>query len=184
MQHGASNYEELGYLAHGLKGKKAVILFKFLYSFGCCIAYMVVLKKNMNIAIADLAGVDISCDGGASCSPFILDENFFTFLLCTVIILPLCLHRKLDRLAKFSFISIVSVLAIVSIIIYEYKEVREKGSSFEEKVSVARSEERTAGGIEATSGRGVVSYGTGQPSAQPSFALVFLRSSSDLTHHY
>lgn len=131
-KHGASNYEELGHLAYGMGGKKAVIVFKFLYSFGCCIAYIVVLKKNMNIAIADLAGIDIDCEGtGAFCSPVLLDETLFTLLLATVVILPLCLQRKLDTLAKFSFISIVSVLAIVCIVIYEFTDVRKQGEGFD-----------------------------------------------------
>ena len=43
----------------------------------------------------------------------------FTLLLCTVVVLPLCLLRSLDSLAKFGVLSILSVVFITFIVLIE-----------------------------------------------------------------
>jgi len=43
----------------------------------------------------------------------------FTLLLCTVVVLPLCLLRSLDSLAKFGVLSILSVGFITFIVLIE-----------------------------------------------------------------
>jgi sodium-coupled neutral amino acid transporter 11 len=48
------SYETLGKVAFGQAGWIAVLMSKFLYSFGCLIAYIVVIKDNMNVAVLHL----------------------------------------------------------------------------------------------------------------------------------
>jgi len=106
----------------------AVIISKFLYAIGCTIAYVVVLKKNIPTGLSHVVNCPNSPPSLSVCA-FIASETYFTFTLCTIIILPLSLHRKLDKLAKFSGISIVAVLCIAAIIIYQYA-VPSTGSDF------------------------------------------------------
>jgi len=49
-------YEELGRAAFGSVGRMSVLLSKALYSFGCLIAYVVVIRDNFGLAIRRLAG--------------------------------------------------------------------------------------------------------------------------------
>jgi hypothetical protein len=48
------SYETLGKVAFGQAGWIAVLMSKFLYPFGCLIAYIVIIKDNMNVAVLHL----------------------------------------------------------------------------------------------------------------------------------
>ena len=79
---------------------------KFLYSFGCCCAYVVVIRKNLGSGL-----INISSCGSSLCKTVFNDEVFCS-IVCLLLVLPLSLKRNLDSLSKFSFISVCCVILI------------------------------------------------------------------------
>ena len=114
-----SGYEDLGEFAFGRRGKMAVIISKFVYSLGCMVAYVVVLKNNMSSSLTDLLDLDSIHEPNFAIR-FLKSDEYFAIFLSLAVILPLCLLRNLDKLAKFSIVSILSVLMICSIVLYEF----------------------------------------------------------------
>jgi len=134
------SYEDLGQLALGQTGKLVITVSKFLYSFGCLIAYVVVIKDNMGPALSNLLqGACQHHDDDADHANELLGESFFdtpvstvcqvlrnriltTWVVCIAVVLPLCLLRDMRPLASLSAVSIASILAIVGIILYLYAD--------------------------------------------------------------
>ncbi|KAL7561292.1 hypothetical protein ACA910_022560 [Epithemia clementina (nom. ined.)] len=130
------SYEELGYLAFGTAGKLVIAGSKFLYSFGCVVAYVVVVKDNLAAALLHL--LQHPCQNAAAAASAAQDSDGWgimamdtvchiledrietTWLVCIGIIFPLCLLRDMRPLASCSLLSIASTVAIVVIILYLY----------------------------------------------------------------
>ncbi|EED94814.1 amino acid/polyamine transporter, partial [Thalassiosira pseudonana CCMP1335] len=105
-------YEELGHAAFGSIGRLAVLLSKAMYSFGCLIAYVVVVRDNFGLAIRRIA-----LHEGAA---WLYDDGYLAFLVSVTIMLPLSCPRTMKPLAKFSFISVLSIVFLVLAIVYLY----------------------------------------------------------------
>ena len=122
---GAHNsYEDLGRVAYGAAGRLAVLISKTLYSFGCLVAYIIVVKDNFGSGLRHLVyrdnedGGDGSGDAEVSWFETLLErEDLLTFLLSTAIILPLCLMRDMTTLSNFSIVSVFAMVAIVIIVV-------------------------------------------------------------------
>lgn len=122
---GAHNsYEDLGRVAYGTAGRLAVLISKSLYSFGCLVAYIIVVKDNFGSGLRHLIYRDDEDGGegsrGANASWFetLLErEDLLTFILSTGIILPLCLMRDMTTLSNFSIVSVFAMVAIVIIVV-------------------------------------------------------------------
>mmetsp|Transcript_19877 Transcript_19877/g.39789 ORF Transcript_19877/g.39789 Transcript_19877/m.39789 type:complete len:443 (+) Transcript_19877:170-1498(+) len=117
-----ATFEELGELAFGSRGKAAVGGAKFLYSFGCCVAYIVVIRKNFGNGLSDAFSTP---------SPLFQDEVFAT-LVCLLVVLPLSLQRNLDSLSKASGCSVLCVLAISGIVFSEFLKTDPPNATFDE----------------------------------------------------
>lgn len=127
-----SSYESLGYATYGTTGKNTVIISKWLYSFGCLVAYIVIIKDNFSPAAIYLLqyNTDSDADGtrtgnvDESPSSFLYstlgNQGLMTVILCTVVMLPLCLLRDLTPLERFSAFKISVLLLIVGIVTYLY----------------------------------------------------------------
>jgi amino acid permease len=115
----ASSYEGLGYVTYGDKGKLTVIISKGLYSFGCLVAYIVIIKDNFACAISHLlyGSNDVNQSSGWLKST-LGNQNFLTIILCSTIMLPLCLLRDVNPLERLSALKIIAVMLIVVIVIY------------------------------------------------------------------
>ena len=108
------SYEDLGYAAYGQSGKVFVMISKFVYAFGCVVAYTIIIHDNFGSAIRNLFRVNEK-------SPFfrfIENDAWCTWIVSTSVILPLCLMRDMSALASTSFISIIAMISIVGIVIY------------------------------------------------------------------
>jgi amino acid permease len=105
-------YEELGRAAYGSCGRLAVLISKSLYSFGCLIAYVVVVRDNFGQALRRVINSDNS--------HWLNDDNFLAFWLSALIMLPLSCPRTMKPLAKFSLVSVLSIVFLVLVIIYLY----------------------------------------------------------------
>lgn len=129
---GAKNsYEELGKVAFGTTGRAAVLISKKLYSFGCLVAYIIVVKDNFASASRHLiygndddksrevtkVGDDTIGEYKSWFESFLDRDDLIAFLLSATVILPLCLLRDMTPLAKFSVVSVFSMLAIVIIVV-------------------------------------------------------------------
>jgi amino acid permease len=117
-EHGSS-YERLGYATYGSAGKLTVIVSKGLYSFGCLVAYIVIVKDNCSLAITHLIYGTADGDQSSGWLQSVLgNQNLVTIILCTTIMLPLSLLRDLAPLERFSAFKITVVLFIVMIVIF------------------------------------------------------------------
>jgi solute carrier family 38 (sodium-coupled neutral amino acid transporter), member 11 len=133
-QRRSASYEELGNLAFGKAGLWIVSLSKFLYSFGCLVAYIIVVKDNFTPALRHF----IYGNAGPSDSwfnQFLLQDganDTVTWILGVSVILPLCLLRDMTPLSNLGAISIGAMICIVLIVIAVYfvdPDVRREGAS-------------------------------------------------------
>ena len=124
------SYEDLGRAAYGTAGRLAVLISKTLYSFGCLVAYLIVIKDNAGPGLRNLIGLSSS-----SWFETLLErEDLLTFVLSAAVILPLCLNRDMTTLSNFSIVSVFAMVAIVGIVILLWAinpngEVRHQGGS-------------------------------------------------------
>ena len=132
----SASYEELGDLAFGKSGRLAVVMSKFLYSFGCLVAYIIVVKDNFATALQHF--VYGNGDSDSWFNQFLLQDgakDTVTWILGICVILPLCLLRDMTPLSNLGAVSIGSMICITLIVIYIYVEDsdirREVGSTYE-----------------------------------------------------
>jgi len=119
------SYEQLGHITYGSPGRFAVMLSKFLYSFGCLVAYIKIVKDNFASAVCDLTALEWNPD-------------LVTTILSASVVLPLCLLREMTLLERVSVIKIIVVASILSTLIYLYFRnpggtVRKAGGSMSTK---------------------------------------------------
>ena len=137
------SYEDLARVGLGLPGRFVVLACKFLYSFGCLVAYIVVVKDNFASALENLIYgpstsllTDVDDDHHKSWLYNILqDDVWTTWILSTCFVLPLCLLRDMTPLASLSIVSVVSMITIVAIVVYIFyaePDVRQPGGTFYE----------------------------------------------------
>mmetsp|Transcript_29362 Transcript_29362/g.66939 ORF Transcript_29362/g.66939 Transcript_29362/m.66939 type:complete len:938 (+) Transcript_29362:140-2953(+) len=112
-------YEELGRAAYGTSGRMAVLLSKALYSFGCLVAYIIVIRDNFGPALRNLA-VDASPTNVGDEKGWIYDDDFLAFWISALVVLPLSAPRSMEPLAKFSFISILAIVFLILVVVYLY----------------------------------------------------------------
>jgi amino acid permease len=148
QQHEKLSYEDLAHLGMGWAGRIVVMLCKFSYSFGCLVAYVIVIKDNCGPALKSLIyGGDNDAhnrhhdgdDFQSRLNDFffnLLSENtWFTWVISATMILPLCMLRDMTPLAFTSLVSVACMVMIVAIVIYIYfdcPEVRQPGGTFYE----------------------------------------------------
>lgn len=113
------SYESLGFATYGDVGKFVVALSKGLYSFGCLVAYIVIIKDNFASAIAHMlyAGDNVDNELGPW-QTFLTNQYSVTVFICTTVMLPLCMMRDVSPLERFSALKISVVILIVVIVVY------------------------------------------------------------------
>lgn len=146
------SYEGLAYAGMGTAGRYLVMLCKLLYSLGCLVAYVVVIKDNFAPGLIHLIFGNDSPEEKAWFDQVLCQETSFTWILSSLdldlvslpvkgwlhrllcqntlftwvvsvmFILPLCLLRDMTPLSSFSLISVASMVSIVGIVIYLYFE--------------------------------------------------------------
>ena len=123
------SYETIGEACFGAVGKMLVLLSKSFFALGCLVAYVIVIKDNFakglegviygnnNPVFATNADTLTTTNGFRS---FLQNDVEVALVLCTGVILPICLFRDVSYLAKVSFLSILSTLSMVGIVVYLY----------------------------------------------------------------
>lgn len=156
-----SSYEGLGRLALGRAGEILVVVNKFLYSFGCLVAYLIVVKDNLPIALRSLLWkysqhpqnlyepLPVAATNGLqsffwqhhypphSWESFWQDDILITWIVSLSVVFPLCLLRDMTPLANWSIVSVAGMAIIVIIVIGLYvcnpnHEIRVADGSFYE----------------------------------------------------
>jgi len=114
-----ASFEGLATVAYGLNGRRAVIISKLFFTFGCLVALIKITQDNIAPAINNLMYYyydDNESDQRDSGNDN--NEKFMTVIACTVTMLPLSMLRDVSALANFSGIKIVTFAFIVLISIY------------------------------------------------------------------
>lgn len=115
------SYENLAQVALGRSGRLVVMLCKLLYSFGCLVAYIVVIKDNMAPALRNLIyGESDNHEAGDWFHELLTERAYFTWVVSFTCMFPLCLLRDMTPLASFSLVSVASMVSIVGIVVYMY----------------------------------------------------------------
>eukprot|EP00531_Pseudo-nitzschia_arenysensis_P001956 CAMPEP_0116146140 /NCGR_PEP_ID=MMETSP0329-20121206/17003_1 /TAXON_ID=697910 /ORGANISM="Pseudo-nitzschia arenysensis, Strain B593" /LENGTH=521 /DNA_ID=CAMNT_0003641863 /DNA_START=125 /DNA_END=1687 /DNA_ORIENTATION=+ len=146
-----ASYEDLAQAGMGYwKGRILVMACKLLYSFGCLVAYIIVIKDNCGPALMSLVygeGDDEEPDHTTSMEMITNDhygddktnwlhwllskDTLVTWVVSFAFVLPLCLLRDMTPLAFGSLVSVASMATIVGIVIYIYfdcPEVRQEST--------------------------------------------------------
>ncbi|GKY92652.1 hypothetical protein MPSEU_000235300 [Mayamaea pseudoterrestris] len=124
LRHDAPTYEGLAQLALGHYGRLGLMASKFLYSFGCLVAYVVVVKDNLGPALQSLLfgnEGDGSYDDDTIMSTMhamLKNDVVVTWSVGVLVMLPLCLLRDMTPLATFSVVSVFGMITITAIVIY------------------------------------------------------------------
>ncbi|KAL7538611.1 hypothetical protein ACHAXR_008683 [Thalassiosira sp. AJA248-18] len=114
-------YEELGRAAFGTTGRLAVLISKALYSCGCLIAYVVVVRDNFGLALRRIIVGPTSpnfVSNENEDNGWLYDDVFLAFWVSALFMLPLSCPRTMKPLAKFSFISILSIIFLILVVVY------------------------------------------------------------------
>jgi amino acid permease len=113
-----ASYEELGFVAFGNVGRTAVLCCKFLYSFGCLVAYLIVVKDNFASALQHfIFGSHHHHAEHDAIYNLLSDSSLITFSLSVSVLLPLCLLRDMSPLAHLSMLSVLAMTIIVGIVL-------------------------------------------------------------------
>jgi amino acid permease len=102
-----TSYEHLASQTYGRLGLVAVSVSRFVYAYGCLVAYIKIVDDNFASAIEGMTGRSFN-------------EHLLTFSLSATIILPLSLMRDMALLERVSFLKLVVVVCILATIISLY----------------------------------------------------------------
>lgn len=113
---GKTNYEDLCRHAFGWWGYMVVSIAMFMYDFGAMLTYLIILGDTSSRVAFELAGIDPEDH-----SPHTDDLRLMYRRLCigcgsVVFILPWCLFRDVSKLERLSFVSVITLFAIIIIV--------------------------------------------------------------------
>jgi hypothetical protein len=113
-------YEDVGYAAFGNSGRAAVLVSKFLYAFGCLVAFVVVVRDNFGVGVRGITFGPSSSNDHNVDRDWLYDDNYLALLVSAIIMLPLSCSRTMTSLFIFSFASILSILCLMVTVAYMY----------------------------------------------------------------
>ncbi|EFN80665.1 putative sodium-coupled neutral amino acid transporter 7 [Harpegnathos saltator] len=99
----------------GLCGSKSLIFCGIcvaLYSFGCCLTFLIIVGDQFDRLFATFYGLDY-------CHTWYLSRPFVTAVSCSLFILPLCFFKRLDVLSYASSIGCVTIVYFVCLVTYK-----------------------------------------------------------------
>lgn len=82
------------------------------YSFGCCVTFLIIIGDQFDRILATFYGSDF-------CHHWYLSRGFTSTLSCCIFILPLCFSKRLDVLSYASSLGCVAVVYVVWLIVYK-----------------------------------------------------------------
>ena len=115
------SYEALGTASYGKIGYCMVLISKFLYSFGCLISYVIVIKDNFGSSILHL--LPLLPSSSSIITTILQNDTILTWIISCCILLPLCLLRDMTPLTSLAFVSVLATASIVCIVIYLFIDI-------------------------------------------------------------
>ncbi|KZC04073.1 PREDICTED: putative sodium-coupled neutral amino acid transporter 7 [Dufourea novaeangliae] len=82
------------------------------YSFGCCLTFIIIVGDQFDRVLVTYYGINY-------CHTWYLSRPFVTAVSCSIFILPLCFFKKLDVLSYTSSVGCVTILYVISLIVYK-----------------------------------------------------------------
>ena len=116
LAHGVESYEDLCSLAFGKKGYYVLLFFQFTFAYGAMCAYLLIVKEATTNVLLSWTDLETT-------APALVDPRFLVSAFALIFILPICFYRDFSRLAKFSAVSLASVLFMVVAVVYGYAKV-------------------------------------------------------------
>eukprot|EP01135_Chromosphaera_perkinsii_P008854 Nk52_evm1s1489 gene=Nk52_evmTU1s1489 len=114
---GKNNYPDLCYHAFGKWGFYYMGIMQFLFPFGAMIAYLVIIGDSMVYA----------CESSTN-NAALTSRYFWISMFSWLIIFPICLPKNVAHLAKFSGLSLLSVVFVVLTVTIEGAKIRNEDS--------------------------------------------------------
>ncbi|XP_011305604.1 putative sodium-coupled neutral amino acid transporter 7 [Fopius arisanus] len=99
----------------GLCGPKALMICGIcvtIYSFGCCLTFVIIIGDQFDRVLATFYGMDY-------CHHWFLSRNFITTVSCIIFILPLSFFKRLDVLSYASTVGCLTIIYVTWLVIYE-----------------------------------------------------------------
>lgn len=99
----------------GLCGPKSLILCGVcvaIYSFGCCLTFLIIIGDQFDRVFATFYGMDY-------CHNWYLSRPFITSVTALVFILPLSFFKRMDVLSYASSIGCLTIIYVVWMVVYE-----------------------------------------------------------------
>ncbi|CAG5106627.1 Similar to slc38a7: Putative sodium-coupled neutral amino acid transporter 7 (Danio rerio) [Cotesia congregata] len=99
----------------GLCGPKTLILCGIcvtIYSFGCCLTFIIVIGDQFERVLATYYGTDY-------CHHWFLSRTFITCVSCTLFILPISFFKRLDILSYVSSVGCITIVYVIWVIIHQ-----------------------------------------------------------------
>ncbi|KAG8036948.1 hypothetical protein G9C98_004270 [Cotesia typhae] len=99
----------------GLCGPKTLILCGIcvtIYSFGCCLTFIIVIGDQFERVLATYYGTDY-------CHHWFLSRTFITCVSCTLFILPMSFFKRLDILSYVSSVGCITIVYVIWVIIHQ-----------------------------------------------------------------
>jgi sodium-coupled neutral amino acid transporter 11 len=111
------NFEDLALHLLGVHGYYVTLLFMFIFAYGAQIAYMVIIGDTIPIFLENSLGYSVN-------------REIVMVTFATIIILPLCLLKNLSSLSKTSFVSILSdIFIVIIVVINSYSKAQKQDAS-------------------------------------------------------
>lgn len=99
--------------ACGPWGRRITSLIVSVYSFGTCIAFLIVIGDQFDRAFYSLIGPDF-------CQSWYLNRDFVVPATSTLLILPLCYSKRIDFLKYASIMGVFTIVYVVALILIQY----------------------------------------------------------------
>lgn len=113
-------YEDVGYAAFGNTGRSAVQGSKFLYAFGCLVAFVVVVRDNFGVGLRGILVGPTPHSSRNDEHGWLYDDSYLAFWVCAISMLPLSCSRTMNSLSVVSFVSILSTLCLLMTVAYMF----------------------------------------------------------------
>ncbi|XP_043590247.1 putative sodium-coupled neutral amino acid transporter 7 isoform X1 [Bombus pyrosoma] len=84
-----------------------------IYSFGCCLTFLIIIGDQFDRILATYYGLDY-------CYTWYMSRTFVTTVTCSLFILPLCFFKGLNVLSYASSIGCITILYVIALIVYKY----------------------------------------------------------------
>ncbi|KOC64133.1 Putative sodium-coupled neutral amino acid transporter 7 [Habropoda laboriosa] len=98
-----------------LYGQKSLFLCALcvtIYSFGCCLTFLIIVGDQFDRVLATYYGLDY-------CHTWYLARPFVTAITCSIFILPLCFFKTLNALSYTSSIGCITICYVVWLVFYK-----------------------------------------------------------------